>query len=167
MRIEARQFKNNRGRPLRLDPECYEAFWRRGWTVVEGAFCGEQVDRIAARVDSICDETIDEVADSRFLADRSDHGQVAPRKIGMPFFKYPDLRAFALSPTCVGKGWVVFHYSKTLHTSRRNELDQWRRAYATYWCSGDVASESDIICNAYFNAHSDLYDEALHAAQED
>lgn len=256
---------------MQLDPERYEAFWRRGWTVVKRVFCGEQVDRIAARVDLICDEMIDEVADSRFLADRSDDGQVAPRKIGTPFFKHPDLRTFALSPTlrslieqligkvplmnfdqvfmkpphfrsvkpchqdnayflchpadevitawialddvdesngclryidgshrgpilehepapddphnlvpaaekmdmaqeapaCVGKGGVVFHHSKTLHTSRRNESDRWRRAYATHWCSGDVTSESDIIRNAYFNAHSDLYDEALHAAQED
>ena len=61
----------------------------------------------------------------------------------------------------VKKGGVVFHHSKTLHTSHRNESDQWRRAYATHWASAGVVSKSDTIKNAYYNCHSDLYHEAL------
>ena len=56
---------------------------------------------------------------------------------------------------------VVFHHSKTLHTSHRNESDQWRRAYATHWASAGVVSELDTIKNSYYNCHTDLYHEAL------
>jgi len=54
------------------------------------------------------------------------------------------------SPACVKKGGVVFHHSETLHSSRRNTSDRWRRAYATHWATADVTSESDVIDNAYF-----------------
>lgn len=65
---------------------------------------------------------------------------------------------------CVGKGGVVFHHCKTLHTSHRNESDRWRRGYATHWASAAVKSENDTISNAYFNRHAELYDETVGAA---
>jgi len=38
----------------------------------------------------------------------------------------------------VKQGGIVFHHSKALHTSHRNESDRWRRAYATHWVADDV-----------------------------
>ncbi len=55
----------------------------------------------------------------------------------------------------VNKGGVVFHHSKALHTSHRNESDRWRRGYATHWASSQTTSENDTIKNAYFN-HDDF-----------
>ena len=46
----------------------------------------------------------------------------------------PDLIDFkkeALAP--VGKGGVVFHHSRTLHSSYRNGSDRWRGGYASHW----------------------------------
>lgn len=50
----------------------------------------------------------------------------------------------------VGKGGVVLHHSKTLHTSHRNESDRWRRGYATHWASADVTSTNSTIADAYY-----------------
>ncbi|MCA9073591.1 MAG: phytanoyl-CoA dioxygenase family protein [Planctomycetaceae bacterium] len=55
------------------------------------------------------------------------------------------------SLACVRKGGVVFHHSKTLHTSHRNESANWRRAYASHWASADVTSEVETIDRAYYN----------------
>lgn len=65
------------------------------------------------------------------------------------------------SLACVSKGGVVFHHSRTLHTSHRNESANWRRAYATHWATADVTSEVETIENAYFNRCPDLYRESL------
>ena len=70
-----------------------------------------------------------------------------------------DMRRESLAP--VRKGGVVFHHSKTLHTSHRNTSDRWRRAYATHWVGAGVTSETQTIDNAYFKAHRTLYDRAL------
>jgi phytanoyl-CoA hydroxylase len=50
----------------------------------------------------------------------------------------------------VKKGGVVFHHSKTLHTSHRNASDRWRRGYAAHWVTADVTSERDTLDKAYF-----------------
>ena len=72
-----------------------------------------------------------------------------------------DLNREALAP--VGKGGVVFHHSKMLHTSHRNESDRWRRAYATHWASAEVTSENETIDEAYYNANADIYEAATQA----
>ena len=67
----------------------------------------------------------------RFLARRLIIRRPAPELI--------DLSKESLAP--VRKGGVVFHHSKTLHTSHRNESDRWRRGYATHWATAKVTSE--------------------------
>lgn len=61
-----------------------------------------------------------------------------------------DLGKESLAP--VRKGGVVFHHSKTLHTSHRNESDRWRRGYATHWATAQVTSEINTIDNAYYKS---------------
>ena len=72
-----------------------------------------------------------------------------------------DLNREALAP--VGKGGVVFHHSKMLHTSHRNESDRWRRAYATHWVSAEVTSENETMDVAYYKANADIYEAATQA----
>ena len=60
-----------------------------------------------------------------------------------------DLSVVDQSP--VRKGGVVFHHSKTLHTSHRNESRRWRRAYASHWVTSRVASETERVEKAHFN----------------
>ncbi len=50
----------------------------------------------------------------------------------------------------VRKGGVVLHHSETLHSSRRNTSDRWRRGYATHWVTASVTTETGNLDNAYF-----------------
>jgi len=249
---------------MKLNVNIYNAFWERGWTVVEHVFAAEEMDRIQQLATRICDEELTQLSDQSYFADRTDSGELRPRKLDYPFLKHADFRVFAmdkqlrslveqiigkkpllvrdqlfmksprfgsakpyhqdnayyllhpddevitawialddvdegngclryidgshlgpilehcgtlnepynLSPAqadidlsrescaCVGKGGVVFHHIKTLHTSHRNESDRWRRAYATHWASADVTSENETIQKAYYNANADLYNQA-------
>ena len=52
----------------------------------------------------------------------------------------------------VRKGGVVLHHSETLHSSRRNTSDRWRRGYATHWATARVTSETDNLDSAYFRS---------------
>lgn len=61
-----------------------------------------------------------------------------------------DLSKESLAP--VRKGGVVFHHSRTLHTSHRNESDRWRRGYASHWATAEVTSEIDTLDKAYFKS---------------
>lgn len=61
-----------------------------------------------------------------------------------------DLSKESLAP--VRKGGVIFHHSKTLHTSHRNESDRWRRGYAAHWATANVTSEIGTLDNAYFKS---------------
>ena len=81
-----------------------------------------------------------------------------------PYNKSPapdqiDLDREALAP--VKKGGVVFHHSKTLHTSHRNESHRWRRAYATHWATAEVTCTIDTIENAYYNRYPEGYEAAV------
>ena len=60
-----------------------------------------------------------------------------------------DLTRERLAP--VGKGGVVFHHAKTLHTSHRNHSPRWRRGYATHWVGAGVTSDNGTLDNAYFH----------------
>jgi ectoine hydroxylase-related dioxygenase (phytanoyl-CoA dioxygenase family) len=66
----------------------------------------------------------------------------------VPAAELIDLSKESLAP--VRKGGVVFHHSKTLHTSHRNESDRWRRGVATHWATAQVTSEIDTLDQAYF-----------------
>lgn len=59
-----------------------------------------------------------------------------------------DLRLEELAP--VGKGGVIFHHSKVLHTSHRNESERWRRGYATHWVTLQVTSDNGTLDKAYY-----------------
>jgi ectoine hydroxylase-related dioxygenase (phytanoyl-CoA dioxygenase family) len=48
------------------------------------------------------------------------------------------------------KGAVVFHHSRALHTSHRNESDRWRRGWATHWVTANVTSDTETLTRAYF-----------------
>ena len=63
----------------------------------------------------------------------------------------------------VRKGGVVFHHSETLHSSRRNSSNRWRRGYATHWVTAEVTTETDNLDGAYFR--SDEY--AVHVRTAD
>ena len=91
--------------------------------------------------------------------DGSHKGEILPHDPvpGEPHNKAPaphliDLKRESLA--IVRKGGVVFHHSKTLHTSHRNESDRWRRGYATHWVAADVTSKSDVLNKAYFKEAS-------------
>ena len=64
----------------------------------------------------------------------------------------------------VREGGVVFHHSETLHTSRRNTSDRWRRGYATHWVTAAVTTETDNLDGAYF--HNEDYSEHVQAADQ-
>ena len=87
--------------------------------------------------------------------DGSHKGKILPHDPvpGEPHNKAPapdliDLKKESLA--IVRKGGVVFHHSKTLHTSHRNNSDRWRRGYATHWVAADVTSTSNVLDKAYF-----------------
>ncbi len=50
----------------------------------------------------------------------------------------------------VRKGGVVLHHSETLHSSRRNNSNRWRRGYATHWVTAEVTTETDNLDGAHF-----------------
>jgi ectoine hydroxylase-related dioxygenase (phytanoyl-CoA dioxygenase family) len=82
-------------------------------------------------------------------------GEVFEHKVieGQPYNSVPDPKHIDLSKEVlapVGKGGVVFHHSKTLHTSHRNESDRWRRGYATHWSTDGVTCDSTTLEKAYF-----------------
>lgn len=51
----------------------------------------------------------------------------------------------------VQKGGVVFHHSKTLHSSGPNTTPRWRRGFATHWVTSNVSGESKIYQRGYFH----------------
>ena len=239
---------------MKISQEVYNHYWDRGWAVVENVFATHEAERVAEVALSVSVSELDE-SESSYHVDRSDDGQVAPRKIDTPFLKHPAFRELvlderlttllsdflggnrpllkgdqilmkppqfgsakpyhqdnfyfrihpadhlitawialddvdkangclryiedshkepllpheplpgepynlvpnpdlinftkeALAP--VGKGGVVFHHSRTLHTSYRNESDRWRRGYATHWVTEGVTCENDSLAQAYF-----------------
>ena len=81
---------------MELDPKLYDDFWKRGWTVVEGVFAASEVERIAELATSL--STVALQADDGAQADRSESGEVAPRKLSSPFLAHEDLRRFELDP---------------------------------------------------------------------
>ena len=81
----------------------------------------------------------------------------------LPHFPIPGQESYNLVPSpeqidlnneslaTVQKGGVVFHHSKTLHTSHRNESTRWRRGYATHWITGKVTCKDNSLDQALFH----------------
>ena len=239
---------------MRPEQDKYDHFWQKGWASVEGVFEPHEADKVAEIALSVSVSELDE-NESSYHVDRSDDGQVAPRKIDTPFLKHSAFRELVLDKRLttllsellggkcpllkgdqilmkpprfgsakpyhqdnfyfrihpadhcmtawialddvdeangclryiegshkepllpheplpgepynlvpkaelidfskevlapVGKGGVVFHHSRTLHTSYRNESDRWRRGYATHWVTEGVTCEDDSLVNAYY-----------------
>ena len=87
--------------------------------------------------------------------DGSHKGPILPHEAvpGEPYNLVPPPDLIDLdkeSLALVRKGGVVFHHSQALHTSHRNESDQWRRGYATHWVTSDVTSSNGTLDKAYF-----------------
>ena len=87
--------------------------------------------------------------------DGSHKGPILPHEAvpGEPYNLVPPPELIDLnkeSLALVRKGGIVFHHSQALHTSHRNESDQWRRGYATHWVTSDVTSSNGTLDKAYF-----------------
>ena len=77
---------------MKISQDTYDHYWERGWTVVEGVFSAEEVDRVARTAVEVSDRELAHEASS-FVADRGADGAVAPRKISHPFLKDPAFKA--------------------------------------------------------------------------
>ncbi len=100
-------------------------------------------------------DDVDELNGCLRYIDESHRGPILPHEEipGEPYNKVPPADLIDLSKESlaeVKKGGVVFHHSKALHTSHRNDSDRWRRGYATHWVTADVTSDSDVLGGAYF-----------------
>lgn len=240
---------------MNISQNAYDHYWEKGWVVIEGVYCPDEVEHIAQLAVEVSNKELKDDAPS-YAVDRAADGSIAPRKIDRPFFKASAFQSFILDPrlssiireligvtpllmtdqifmkpphlgsakpyhqdnyyfkchpadhvitawiamddvdesngclryiegshkgpvlphempdpdqsynlvpppelidlskealAIVNKGGVVFHHSKTLHTSHRNESEHWRRGYATHWASARTTSENDTVKNAYFN----------------
>lgn len=80
--------------------EVYQHYWEKGWAVVENVFAAEEAERIAQLALRISQEELKSGGD-RYVADASDDGEFAPRKIERPFSKHADFQAFTLDPQLV------------------------------------------------------------------
>ena len=82
---------------MMLNPTNYEEYWSRGWTVAEGVFPAEATDEIINVATAVCMEELKGTNLSSHVADWTEDGQAAPRKIAKPFLKHPKLRAFVFN----------------------------------------------------------------------
>ena len=80
--------------------EVYQHYWEKGWAVVENVFAAEEAERIAQLALRISQEELKSGGD-RYVADASDDGEFAPRKIERPFSKHADFQAFTLDQQLV------------------------------------------------------------------
>lgn len=80
---------------MMISEEAVREFRERGWVVVEGVFAREEAERVAEEAMAISQSELQEDASS-YAVDRSEDGQLAPRKIDKPFFKSEQFRRFAL-----------------------------------------------------------------------
>ena len=76
----------------------YDAYWEKGWVVVEGVFAHDRIDAIIERAMQIGYETVANTPESQFQVDRSDDGELAPRKIPQPFREDSFFHSFVLDP---------------------------------------------------------------------
>ncbi|MBM3265688.1 MAG: phytanoyl-CoA dioxygenase family protein [candidate division Zixibacteria bacterium] len=72
-------------------------FRENGWVVVEGVFTADEADEIAAIALEVS-HTVANTRDDGYYLDRSEDGQVWPRKIDYPFSRHPAFRKFVLDP---------------------------------------------------------------------
>lgn len=81
---------------MNISQEQYDQYWRNGWLVVEEVYTREQADEIAALALAVSQAEL-AAAPAGYLADQTDDGQRAPRKINQPFQKHEAFREFILA----------------------------------------------------------------------
>lgn len=78
-----------------IDQTAIEQYWEKGWVVVEGIFQRDEAEQIAQIALEVSQAELQN-ADSRYVVDASDEGELAPRKIAAPFWKHPAFQSFIL-----------------------------------------------------------------------
>jgi len=88
-----------------VSQELIDRYWAKGWVVIEDVYKSAEVERIAQIALAISQEELKD-SSSSYKVDRSEAGEVAPRKIDRPFEKSEDFRRFVLDErlaTIIGK----------------------------------------------------------------
>ena len=84
-----------------MQPKTYQHYWKKGWAVEEGIFSREEADRIAqVALDLSQQELSNDNKD--YVVDKSEDGEIAPRKIDRPFLKRSEFQAFVLDERLTG-----------------------------------------------------------------
>ena len=78
-----------------MGSETFRHYWEKGWAVEEGVFSRDEADRIAQIALELSQEELSREGDD-YVVDRSDDGEIAPRKIDRPFLKRSEFQAFVL-----------------------------------------------------------------------
>ena len=78
-----------------MGSETYRHYWEKGWAVEEGVFSREEADRIARIALDLSQQELRDDGDG-YVVDKSDDGEIAPRKIDRPFLKKEEFQTFIL-----------------------------------------------------------------------
>ena len=84
-----------------MHPETYRDYWEKGWAVEEGVFSREEADRIAQIALELSQEELSNEGDG-YVVDKSEGGEIAPRKIDTPFLKRSEFQSFILDERLTG-----------------------------------------------------------------
>ena len=84
-----------------MQPETYKHYWKKGWAVEEGVFSREEADRIAQVALEVSQQELSSESDD-YVVDKSEDGEIAPRKIDRPFLKRSEFQAFVLDERLTG-----------------------------------------------------------------
>lgn len=83
---------------MKVNQATYDRFWEKGWVVIEGVFSHDRIDAVTEHAMQIGDETLRDDPESRYKVDRSEDGELAPRKIQQPFLVDEFFHSFVLDP---------------------------------------------------------------------
>ena len=83
---------------MAIDKARYDEFWQKGWTVVKDVFSHDRVDAVIELAMQISYDAVQNEPDSQFKVDRSEDGDLAPRKIPQPFLEDAYFHGFVLDP---------------------------------------------------------------------
>ena len=75
--------------------ETFRHYWEKGWAVEEELFSRAEADRIAGIALELSQQELSGDGDG-YVVDKSDDGEVAPRKIDRPFLKKETFQTFVL-----------------------------------------------------------------------
>ena len=84
-----------------MKQKTYQHYWEKGWAVEEGVFSREEADRIAQVALEVSQQELSSESDD-YVVDKSEDGEIAPRKIDRPFLKRSEFQAFVLDERLTG-----------------------------------------------------------------